>query len=71
MTSAVPGVLPSTVQHRPHQSVYDGRVFDDYTEGDAFVQEVGFPELMSRAVAADQTLPDGRVRWLLQRRRDV
>jgi len=38
---------------------YDGRVFDDYTAAAAFVDQVGFPELMSRAAAAVQTLPDG------------
>ncbi len=38
---------------------YEGRVFDDYTQADAFAQQVGFPELMARAAAAVQTLPDG------------
>jgi dienelactone hydrolase len=40
---------------------YDGRVFDDYEEAGAFVEEVGFPELMRRAVAAVEVLPDGFV----------
>jgi dienelactone hydrolase len=31
---------------------YDGRVFDDYKEADAFAQGIGYPELMSRAVDA-------------------
>lgn len=38
---------------------YDGRVFDDYAEADRFVEQVGFPELMRRAVAGVQHLPDG------------
>ncbi len=38
---------------------YEGRVFDDYTQADAFAQQVGFPELMARAAAAVQTLPEG------------
>ncbi|MGY2066805.1 dienelactone hydrolase family protein [Blastococcus sp. SYSU DS0619] len=38
---------------------YDGRVFDDYGEAGAYVADVGFPALMSRAVAAVQDLPDG------------
>jgi len=37
---------------------YEGRVFADYTQADAFAQQVGFPKLMARA-AAVQTLPDG------------
>lgn len=40
---------------------YDGRVFDDYAEADGFVDQVGFPELMRRAVAAVHVLPDGFV----------
>jgi dienelactone hydrolase len=38
---------------------YDGRVFDDYAEADPFVEQLGFPELMRRAVDAVQELPDG------------
>jgi dienelactone hydrolase len=38
---------------------YDGRVFDDYAEADRFVEQLGFPELMRRAVDAVQHLPDG------------
>jgi dienelactone hydrolase len=40
---------------------YDGRVFDDYAEADRFVAQVGFPELMRRAVDAVRDLPDGFV----------
>jgi len=40
---------------------YDGRVFDDYDEGDAFVQAIGFPALMSAAVDAVSELADGFV----------
>jgi len=38
---------------------YDGQVFDDYDQADRFVEQVGFPELMRRAVEAVQDLPDG------------
>lgn len=37
---------------------YDGRVFDDYHEADAFAQAIGYPELMDRAVAQVAGLPD-------------
>ncbi|MGY1652707.1 dienelactone hydrolase family protein [Geodermatophilus sp. SYSU D01119] len=40
---------------------YDGRVFDDYGEAGAFVEEVGFPALMARAEEAVRDLPDGFV----------
>ena len=40
---------------------YDGRVFDGYEEANAYVEEVGFPELMARALAAVEGLPDGFV----------
>lgn len=40
---------------------YDGRVFDDYEEAGAFVESIGFPELMRRAAAAVEALPDGFV----------
>ena len=40
---------------------YDGRVFDDYDEAGAFSEDIGYPELMSRAVAAVEGLPDGFV----------
>ncbi len=40
---------------------YDGRVFDDYDEADAFAQSIGYPELMRRAAAAAEALPDGFV----------
>ncbi|HEX2895892.1 MAG TPA: dienelactone hydrolase family protein [Marmoricola sp.] len=38
---------------------YDGRVFTDYDEAGAFVDEVGFPALMARAVEAVADLADG------------
>jgi dienelactone hydrolase len=40
---------------------YEGVVFDSYEEAGAFVQEMGFPELMRRAVAAVEGLDDGFV----------
>ncbi len=40
---------------------YDGKIFDDYGEADAFVQQVGFPALMQRAVDGVRELPDGFV----------
>ena len=40
---------------------YDGRVFDDYEEASAYVDDVGFPALMARAVAGVADLPDGFV----------
>ncbi len=38
---------------------YDGRVFDDYDEASAFAEDIGYPALMERAVAAVEHLPDG------------
>jgi len=38
---------------------YDGQVFDDYDAADRHVEQVGFPELMRRAVHAVGDLPDG------------
>ncbi|MGH7912726.1 MAG: hypothetical protein ACREOV_13485 [Candidatus Dormibacteraceae bacterium] len=38
---------------------YDGRVFDDYGEADTFARSIGYPELMRRAAAAVDQLPDG------------
>ena len=38
---------------------YDRHVFDDYDQAGRFVDEVGFPELMRRAVKSVQDLPDG------------
>jgi dienelactone hydrolase len=40
---------------------YDGKVFDDYDEAGRYVEEVGFPALMERAVEAVHDLPDGFV----------
>lgn len=40
---------------------YEGRVFDDYDEAVAFVDEVGFPELMTRAIQGVADRPDGFV----------
>ena len=40
---------------------YDGKVFDDYETAAAFVGEIGFPELMRRAVAGVRELADGFV----------
>lgn len=42
--------------------LYQGQVFDDYDEASAFVESIGsYPELMRRAAAGVQTLPDGFV----------
>jgi dienelactone hydrolase len=40
---------------------YDGRVFDDYGTAGAYVEGIGFPALMARAVEAVRDLPDGFV----------
>ena len=40
---------------------YDGRVFDDYEAAGAYVEGIGFPALMARAVEAVRDLPDGFV----------
>jgi dienelactone hydrolase len=38
-----------------------GRVFDDYTEAGQYTEQIGFPELMRRALEAVEGLPDGFV----------
>jgi len=40
---------------------YDGRVFDDYDQAEPYAQSIGYPELMRRAAAAVEGLPDGFV----------
>lgn len=40
---------------------YEGRVFDDYGEADAFAKSMGFPALMAAAVDAVGDLADGFV----------
>ena len=40
---------------------YDGTVFDDYDLAGAYVEKVGFPVLMARAVKLTADLPDGFV----------
>lgn len=40
---------------------YDGRVFDDYAQAGAHVDEVGFPALMAAALDGVAALPDGFV----------
>jgi dienelactone hydrolase len=40
---------------------YDGQVFDDYEEADAFAESIGFPALMAAAVDAVNDLEDGFV----------
>lgn len=63
-----PGVLDAAERLRTqgHEVLavdqYDGRVFDDYDEAGAFVEQIGgYPRLMADAVAAVQALPDGFV----------
>jgi dienelactone hydrolase len=38
---------------------YEGRVFDDYNVASAWVEDIGFPALMEKALAAVESLPDG------------
>lgn len=38
---------------------YEGEVFDDYGDATRFAREVGYPELMARALTATLDLPDG------------
>lgn len=38
---------------------YDGRVFDEYDTALEFADSIGYPELMRRAVAGVEELPDG------------
>ena len=60
-----PGITDAAARLRAdgHQVLvvdqYDGRIFDDYGDADRFVEQVGFPELMRRAVHAVRDLPDG------------
>ncbi len=60
-----PGILDAAERLRAagHEVLvvdqYDGRVFDNYDEADAFVEAIGFPELMGRAAAAVEALRDG------------
>lgn len=60
-----PGITDAATRLRAdgHQVLvvdqYDGRVFNDYDEASRFVEQVGFPELMHRAVQAVHDLPDG------------
>ena len=62
-----PGVLDAADRLRAagHQvrvvDQYDGRVFDDYAQAGAHVEEVGFPALMAAALEGVADLPDGFV----------
>ena len=68
---AVLGVTPGLVDFasklkRPGREVhvvdqYDGRVFDNYEEAGAYEEEVGFPDLMAKAIQGVADLPDGFV----------
>ena len=65
------GVRPGLVEFagklkRPGREVhlidqYDGQVFDDYEEAGAYVEEVGFPDLMVKAIQGVADRPDGFV----------
>ena len=65
------GVTPGLVEFagklkKPGREVhvidqYEGQVFDDYDEAGAHVEEVGFPELMTKAILGVADLPDGFV----------
>jgi dienelactone hydrolase len=60
-----PGILDAADRFRAegHEVVvvdqYDGQVFDDYAEAGRFVEQIGFPELMRRAVQGVAGLADG------------
>ena len=41
--------------------LYDGQVFDDYEHAGRFAEQIGYPELMRRALAAVVPLGDGFV----------
>jgi dienelactone hydrolase len=62
-----PGVLAAADRFRAdgHEVLvvdqFDGRVFDDYAEAGEHTERIGFPELMRRALAAVDGLPDGFV----------
>lgn len=62
-----PGVHAATDLLRSHGhdvrivDQYDGRVFDDYEKASAHADEIGFPDLMQRAVDAVRDLPRGFV----------
>lgn len=62
-----PGVLDAAARLRAagHDvrvvDQYDGRVFDDYGSAGRFVEQVGFPALMGRALDAVTDLPDDLV----------
>jgi dienelactone hydrolase len=62
-----PGVLDAAERLRAagHEVLvvdqFDGRVFDDYEEAGRHTDEIGFPELMRRALEAVVGLPDGFV----------
>jgi dienelactone hydrolase len=62
-----PGILDAAERFRAdgHDVLvvdqYDGRVFDDYAEAGRYTEQIGFPELMDRALAAVEQLPDGFV----------
>ncbi len=60
-----PGITDAATRLRAdgHQVLivdqYDGQVFDDYDEAGRFAEQIGYPQLMHRAVQAVQDLPDG------------
>ena len=62
-----PGITDAATRLRAdgHQVLvvdqYGGRTFDDYDDAGRFVEQVGFPELMQRALRAVRDLPDGFV----------
>jgi len=59
-----PGIIDAASRLRAdgHQVLvvdqYDGRVFDDYDEAGAFVEQLGFPALLRRALDAVRDLPE-------------
>ncbi len=60
-----PGITDAATRLRAdgHQVLvidqYDGQVFDDYDEAGRFAEQIGYPELMRRAVQAVHDLPSG------------
>lgn len=55
--------LADRLRHEGHDVLlvdqYDGQVFDDYEEASSFADEMTFPVLMDKAIAATAALEDG------------
>jgi len=54
--------LLRTAGHMVHvPDLFEGRVFDDLADGVAYAEEIGFPTVIERGVAAADGLPSGLV----------